>query len=151
MGSSEFESYVECHQKACKKEKKKYDKLFDKEMLNSNSKCKTLHKKLKSKYDPVFLQEQQTRMNKTLKRNYINHNKYDKDLRKLKNIMDPKMMEDEDFLDALSCKKGLDKAALNRDKCIRKQCGRVPKIKGGKITRRKKRRHSKIKRGKKHI
>lgn len=153
MGSSsDFDSYIECHQKVCKKEKNKYDTLFDKEMLNSNSKCKILHKKLQSKYDPAFLREQQMRMNKTLKRNYINHKKYDNDLHKLKNVMDSKLMEDNDFLDALSCKKDLDKAALKRDKCIRKHCGRVPKIKGGgKRTHRKKRRQTKNKRGKKHI
>ena len=144
MGS-DFLSYVECHQKVCKKEKKKYDKLFNAEMMNPNSKCKRQTKRLQSKYDPVFLQEQQMRLQKTLKRPYMNHNKYDKDILKLKNTMDPKLMADKDFIEALTCKKGLDKAALTRDKCIRNKCGPVPKMKGGKA--RKSRRKSNRRRG----
>jgi len=148
MGS-DFLSYVECHQKVCKKKKKQHDKLFNAEMMNPNSKCKRQTKRLQSKYDPVFLQEQQMRLQKTLKRPYINHNKYDKDILKLKNTMDPKLMADKDFIEALTCKKGLDKAALTRDKCIRNKCGPVPKMKGGKArkSRRKSRRKSNRRRG----
>ena len=141
MGS-DFLSYVECHQKVCKKKKKQHDKLFNAEMMNPNSKCKRQTKRLQSKYDPVFLQEQQMRLQKTLKRAYINHNKYDKDILKLKNTMDPKLIADKDFIKALTCKKGLDKAALTRDKCIRNKCGPVPKMKGGKRTRRRKKRRT---------
>lgn len=73
-----------------------------------------------------------------MKRNYINHAKYDRDIEKLKQVLDPKLMEDEDFLKLFTCRKEMDIAAKKRDECITKKCGKQPKIYGGKTKRKRK-------------
>ena len=137
--STKFQEYITCQDKTCNKQKKKYDKIFDKELFNPNSKCKKQQNILQEKYDRTFLSKQQMLIAKTLKRNYINHAKYDTDIGKLKKVLDPKLMEDEDFLKVFTCRTEMDIAAKKRDECITKKCGKQPKIYGGKSKRKSKR------------
>ena len=41
---TKFQKYITCQHKSCKKQKKKYDILFDKEVSNPNSECKKQQK-----------------------------------------------------------------------------------------------------------
>ena len=54
------------------------------------------------------------RIAKTLKRNYINPAKYDRDIGKLKEALDPNLMEDANFLKLFTCRKEMDIAAKER-------------------------------------
>ena len=132
---SKIEKYYQCQKNICIKEQRKETKLMDQMLKNLNNpkeKCNVLLKKLQSKFELPFIRDQQLLAIKTLKRNYIEKG----DLKKLKGVLDQKLIEDKDFHKLLSCKKRYTLAKRKREKCIEKVCGKNPLYRGGTRKRR---------------
>ena len=131
-----IEQYYQCQKDICIKEKQQETKMMDKMLKNLNNpkeRCNMLLKKLQSKFDIRFIRDQRLLAIKTLGRNYIGK----ADMKKMKGVLDEKLLEDTDFHKLLSCKKLYTLAKQKRDKCIEKGCGKNPLYRGGTRKRRK--------------
>lgn len=137
----ELRVYLTCQMDICKKEKQEETKQINKILKRMNdptSKHRVLQQKLEAKYGAAFLREQQNLIKNSLKRDYIVHSMFDKDMETLKAKLHPKLVNDSDFSKLLKSRTRIDQAKQKKAECIETVCGPEPTRKGGTRKRRKK-------------
>lgn len=134
----QWHNYYECQKDICNKEKLRETQAMDELLKNLNDTkhpCDIASKNIQKKFDMQFLQKQQLLVMKTLGRNYLQKS----DLKHLKGVIDNSLLNNKDFLTLLKCREKYSLAKYKKDRCVRKKCGKDPFTKGGRRTRKQRR------------